>query len=1059
MDLSILKDLSPEQKETVIKILKDTLKNDKSEELNELLATDYEQLPVDIDTFMTDGQYMGQYTNFGRNLKYRKWPETLRDWFPNPLAPSPYTEIAVTGATRLGKTVNTCYAGAYFLHRLMCLRDPNSYYGQPGATLWFCFYNNTLDSATDTGYGTFQKMLQSSPWFMERGKVFGSKNLTYKPNKDIEFMIGSELQHTLGRNIIWAMADEVSFKGGKNAEVTKSKMWEMYTSILARIMGSYMINGRSAGQIFLVSSKQSEFDFLERYIEKKSAENARKPKSEQRFYRFDYPQWEIHPASEYPSGKTFKIACGNALLANKIIESEEDTPENINDLVMRGYKIVEPPMELYDMAKMDLETFLTDQAGVASTINSKFLHYSLYEQCAMDELPNPFSQEVLKIGLKDDKKIMDYFNPLVLGQDIIHKKLYVHIDTSLSGDRTGISCVAISGYRDQSRLTESGLTETVNELIYRQIFSVAIEAPKGDQISFRKTREFIYYLYRELGWNIQLVSTDGFQSASLRQDLYMAGINENTKDSYISLDKSPTGYETFKQALQEKRIFLIRVPTDSLMISEFTNVERDSLTGKIDHTVDGCFTGDTKIKLVDGRSLSIKELLLEQEYKDNYVYTFNEEKKIIEPKRIKKVFQTKITKDLVKVTLDNGKIITCTPNHKFMLRDGTFEEIQNIKPGTPLMPLYTKYPEGRFKDYRMYYEPIEEQWHFEHRRFCKNIINKRGYIVHHCNYKKHDNRPKNLNCITKGKHIKIHNNQTKDYFIVSKKVKEWHKKNKNNPEYIDMLNRAHEKLRKRNEEIFPKVRQKRREKRIKQIEEIFKVNYYELTPNEKNSYGNKLASINDPILNKRKASYKPETHKNLHKIHYTKCWITNGIENKYVNKTDIIPGGWYRGRIYKVKKEYKNHKVVSIERISKPCRVYDLEIEDNHNFALDVGVFVHNSKDILDSLVGAVYSASKFLKVGDISTLDNYTSFMDVNDDSNQKFVGNSEINKFFNEFSKKPDKTETELQNEKIDKELQTLKKLRNELDDEDKQKSDKELLELYNNNYSYEDNDMLLF
>lgn len=101
MDLSILKTLTPEQKEVVTKILKDTLEKNKSEELNELLATDYEQIPVDIDTFMTDGQYMGKYTNFGRNLKYRKWPETLRDWFPNPLAPSPYTEIAITGATRL----------------------------------------------------------------------------------------------------------------------------------------------------------------------------------------------------------------------------------------------------------------------------------------------------------------------------------------------------------------------------------------------------------------------------------------------------------------------------------------------------------------------------------------------------------------------------------------------------------------------------------------------------------------------------------------------------------------------------------------------------------------------------------------------------------------------------------------------------------------------------------------------------------------------------------------------------------------------------------------------
>ena len=101
-----------------------------------------------------------------------------------------------------------------------------------------------------------------------------------------------------------------------------------------------------------------------------------------------------------------------------------------------------------------------------------------------------------------------------------------------------------------------------------------------------------------------------------------------------------------------------------------------------------------KNRLVDGRILTIKELLLEQQYKDNYVYTFNEEKKIIEPKRIKKVFQTKITKDLVKVTLDNGETITCTPNHRFMLRDSSYEEIQNIKPGTSLMSL-------EYKDYKV----------------------------------------------------------------------------------------------------------------------------------------------------------------------------------------------------------------------------------------------------------------------------------------------------------------------------------------------------------------------
>ena len=44
--------------------------------------------------------------------------------------------------------------------------------------------------------------------------------------------------------------------------------------------------------------------------------------------------------------------------------------------------------------------------------------------------------------------------------------------------------------------------------------------------------------------------------------------------------------------------------------------------------------------------------------------------------------------------------------------------------------------------------------------------------------------------------------------------------------------------------------------------------------------------------------------------------------------------------------------------IDKTCRVYDLEIQDYHNFALAAGVFVHNSKDISDSVAGAIWNCS-----------------------------------------------------------------------------------------------------
>src|SRR5207237_1190856 len=38
-----------------------------------------------------------------------------------------------------------------------------------------------------------------------------------------------------------------------------------------------------------------------------------------------------------------------------------------------------------------------------------------------------------------------------------------------------------------------------------------------------------------------------------------------------------------------------------------------------------------------------------------------------------------------------------------------------------------------------------------------------------------------------------------------------------------------------------------------------------------------------------------------------------------------------------------NHEVVSVEMLEETADVYDLTVEDYHNFALEAGVFVHNS--------------------------------------------------------------------------------------------------------------------
>ena len=104
----------------------------------------------------------------------------------------------------------------------------------------------------------------------------------------------------------------------------------------------------------------------------------------------------------------------------------------------------------------------------------------------------------------------------------------------------------------------------------------------------------------------------------------------------------------------------------------------------------GCFSGDTLVALADGRSLSFKELVAEQaEGKEHFGYTIRKDGTI----GLEQLIHARMTKAqaaVVQVTLDNGESIVCTPDHRFMLRDGTYREAAQLAAGDSLMPLYRK---------------------------------------------------------------------------------------------------------------------------------------------------------------------------------------------------------------------------------------------------------------------------------------------------------------------------------------------------------------------------------
>jgi tRNA-splicing ligase RtcB len=98
----------------------------------------------------------------------------------------------------------------------------------------------------------------------------------------------------------------------------------------------------------------------------------------------------------------------------------------------------------------------------------------------------------------------------------------------------------------------------------------------------------------------------------------------------------------------------------------------------------GCFTADTLVPVVDGTSRHIGELAEAGE--EVLVYALSAEHKVVVAKATAQ--RTRPDAPLVKVTLDSGREITCTPDHEFMLRDGSYRQASELEPETSLMPFY-----------------------------------------------------------------------------------------------------------------------------------------------------------------------------------------------------------------------------------------------------------------------------------------------------------------------------------------------------------------------------------
>ena len=709
-----LSNLSEQERKLALEILKEYSQKGCSEQFNKILYEDYEEIPVDIETFLYEPKYLGRglVNSEGKMTVFPYWIKTLKKLFPDPLQPSAYNTLALSGAIGIGKSFVATICLLYELYRMMCLKDPYLHYGlQPIDKITFAFLNITLDAAKGVAWSKCQELLQSSDWFMSKGTLSKSDSPQWIPPKGIELICGSKSGHILGRAVYACLdgdtvirtsngdtkisdcvdkeirvfnytngdtietpsctvkptmlsdeeyqieledgtvikctgnhrflltngkyveaqyliegneiiscslqcnnaiiksikkvhldspkvyydvinagdehnflirtndsyivshncfVDEVSFQPTQEIEKQKAKAKAIVNTASVRMQSRFMKGTKNPTLLVLASSKRTENSYMETFIADK------RKKDSKTTLVIDEPQWVIR--TDKDSKYKFKVAVGNKHLDSEVIplNASEDMVDTYRK---RGFTIMDVPMGYYEAFMDDINTALTDIAGISTTNAFKFISGSRWSETFSDKYINPFTKEVLEIGnAKDDTaQYYDFFDDSKVPSSLRSKPLFIHLDMSLSGDRTGIAGTWIIGKTPH----QDGVPDA-KELYFQLAFSVAIKAPRGHEVSFEKNRQFIRWL-KQKGFCIKGISSDTYQSADLKQTLISEGYNYST----ISVDRVNNHvcepYQYFRSTIYEKRIDTYDT---KVLTEEIINLERDS-NGKVDHPMGG----------------------------------------------------------------------------------------------------------------------------------------------------------------------------------------------------------------------------------------------------------------------------------------------------------------------------------------------------------------------------------------------------------------------------------------------------------------------------------------
>ena len=310
-----------------------------------------------------------------------------------------------------------------------------------------------------------------------------------------------------------------------------------------------------------------------------------------------------------------------------------------------------------------------------------------------------------------------------------------------------------------------------------------------------------YYIFNDKGFNFGNKSvgtnTTGLKIARDSIIHVVSGLTDNQGTMVLSYlhkaIKALNQLSTLEDALviyrlsraPERRIWYIDVGNlpkmkaeqyvREIMVKHKNRLIYDAATGDVkDSRKFMCYALDTKIPLLDGRTLEIQEIIKEHsEGKTNWVYSCDIETGKFVPGIVSWAGITKHDAEVVRVTFDNGKSVVCTPDHKFPVWNKGFIEAKDLSVGESLIPGYRRYTQimRTGAEYEQIYKNDTQTWEFTHREvnawkkengileeavYNKKHENSRKSTIHHVDFNGRNNNPFNLVMMNHLDHMEYH---------------------------------------------------------------------------------------------------------------------------------------------------------------------------------------------------------------------------------------------------------------------------------------------------------------